>query len=277
MKVYKYLLGFALVAMGMAATSCDTKNEGAIYQSDVANVTFESAEPNQVLTQDASITVPVRIVRANTSGAYTAHYTLEEDENSEGIFTDGGNGTANFADGQAVAVVNITANGMEKGNEYTCTLTLSDADLATADENLDNVNESTTISVMCDYNWLNAGVAQVWDGTWYEEGMDGEVPVEQAEGTNIYRLVAPLYYLYVGEEDNPDESNLQFTYNNDGSITIADGIYMNWWGYMMYYDNTTYPGYCYVAQEGDTYMVNFLLLNGTSLYTGGYFEFTWHP
>ena len=270
MKVYKYLLGFALVAMGVAATSCNTDNEGALYNSPVENVTFETAEPATVTTAESSITVPVRIIRANKHGTYTAHYTAEASDAD--VFSDDANGTVTFADGEAVKIVNVTASNMVKGKEYTYEMTLSDADVATADPVTDNMNASTTVTIMCDYNWIDAGTCTFIDYTWYTEPVDAEVPLIQAEGTNIYRAVSPLFYLYDGLESGPDKSNFEFTYDGR-TVSISDGIYMNWWGYKMYYASASYPSYCFIEQAGDkTWGFNFLLLNGTSLYTGGYFE-----
>ena len=71
----KYIFGLALVA-GFVLTSCDKDDEGAIYNPSLQNVSFETAEANQLLTQDASISIPVRLIRSNVSEAYTAHYTL---------------------------------------------------------------------------------------------------------------------------------------------------------------------------------------------------------
>lgn len=246
-----------------------------MYNPIAPNVMFETAKPAQVLTQEASITVPVRVIRGDKHGSYTANYSVEASE--DGIFTDDCNGTVTFADGEAVKIINVTANNMVKGTKYTYTMTMDDAVKVDADTILNNGVYETVVSIMCDYNWLAAGTCDIFDGTWYEGGASAEdVPIQNAEGTNIYRIVSPLAAIYTGLESNPDESNFQFVLNDDKSITVADGIYMNWWGYQMYYDGTNYPTYCNVVQDDTTYALNFLLLNGTSLYTGGYFEFTWN-
>ena len=49
----KYILGFALLA-GFVLTSCDTKNEGAIYNPPFQNVSFETATPAQVMVKSSS-------------------------------------------------------------------------------------------------------------------------------------------------------------------------------------------------------------------------------
>lgn len=268
----KYLLGVALLAL--AATSCNTDNEGALYDPIAPNVSFETAKPAQVLTTETSMTVPVRLIRGDKRGTYTANYTAVA--NVDGIFTDDAGGTVTFADGEAVKVINVKASNMVQGKEYTYTMTLSDAVKQSVDTIVPNKKYQTVVSLFCDYNWIPAGTCQLTDATWYEEPVTGTCKIERGEGSDDYRIVSPLATLYTGLESNPDASHFNFHLNADKSISFPDGIYLNWWGYKMYYDTVEYPSYCFVAQEGNTYAVNFLLLNGTSLYTGGYFEFTWN-
>ena len=271
MKLTKYILGLALVAAGL--TSCDQDNVGAIYEPNLEqpNITFVT-EAQDILTEESSIEVPVAITRSVTKGEYTAKVTLSDE--SEGVSLM--NNQVTFADGEGIAYATIVVTGMVKGQEYSGTLTLSDADIATENTEFGEAIHSTTVSVMCDYNWLSAGTCTCTDYTW-ENGYSAEnVPVQNAEGTNIYRIVSPLAYVYDASyvDGQGDTANWQFTLNDDGSISIPEGASLNYWGYYMYY-TSSYPGYCFVEQDGNTYMVNFLLLNGTSLYTGGYFEFTW--
>ena len=75
MKITKYFFGLALLAA--AATSCNSDNEGAIYQSSAANITFEQKEMAQVTTPEESITIPVRVIRGNKAEAATATYTTQ--------------------------------------------------------------------------------------------------------------------------------------------------------------------------------------------------------
>lgn len=263
------------MALAMAGTSCDTENKGAIYDASAVNVSFETPAPALITTENPSATTKVRIIRANKQGAFTAHYTAQASE--DGIFTDDANGTISFADGEAVKEITVNAANMEKGVTYTYTMTLDDATMAVADTVTKTANRTVKVSILCDYNWLAAGTCSITDATWYEDPLThDDIPIQHAEGTDIYRIVSPLYYLYNGKEKDPDKSHLQFTLNSDKSITIEDGVHLNWWGYNMYYDTANYGSYCYIEQEDNTYAVNFLLLNGSDLYTGGYFEFTWN-
>ena len=270
MKLAKYILGLALVAGSFALTSCDQENEGAIYEPQYMNVTFMT--PSQyTMTGESSITVPVAVSRAMTNGEYTA--TVEMADATPGMSLK--NQQVTFANGEGMAYVYVVVSNMDKGATYTCTLNLT----GVADTKNPDFGEqltSTSIEILCDYNWIPAGIAEFTDYTWYDPPMTANIPVENAEGTNMYRIVSPLFYLYNGYEDNPDKSNFNFTLNADGSIDFAEGGFLNWWGYVGYYVPSDYPSYCFIAQDGNTYDVNFLLLNGSDLYTGGEFVFTWN-
>ena len=191
----------ALVAAGL--TSCDQDNVGAIYEPTVANVSFLSAQQS-TLTQEATLTVPVAIGRATTNGTYTANVTMTDA--SEGITLKSQQVT--FADGEGMAYAILEFAGMEKGVEYTCNLTLSDADKATANTDFGEQVATTAVSVMCDYNWLNLGNGFYSSPEWWEEEFD--VPIQHAEGTNIYRMIGLFQSGY----------DIQFTINDDNTVTV---------------------------------------------------------
>ena len=59
------------------------------------------------------------------------------------------------------------------------------------------------------------------------------------------------------------------------TISVPEGYWnLNYWGYKCYYDTEDYGAYCFIEKDGNTYGVNHLLVNGSSLYIG-YFEFTY--
>jgi len=265
----KYIFGLAVLAGGLFA-SCDTDNIGAEYSSTAQNISFETEEPATVVTDATSTTVPVNITRSNTVGEYTAHYTLEAEDAS--FFTDKNGGSATFADGEWKTTIYIDVANMEIGESYECTLSLSDADVMTADTVLDKSNITTTyISVMRDYEWLEAGKCLFIDSTWEAEPAQGEITIEHATGTNLYRFVNPMSTLY----SDCIDSNIVFTYNSDSSISFGEGVFGTFDGrYMLYYDTGDFADYCYIQQQGNVYYVNCLLLYGSSLYLAG-FAFQW--
>ena len=92
----------------------------------------------------------------------------------------------------------------------------------------------------------------------------------------LYRIVSPLYYTYNGIEANPDTSHFYFNLLDNGTVTVDDGNSLNYWGLMAYFNSISYGDYCFVANYGNTYDVNFLLRKFNSLYVGGRFVFTWN-
>lgn len=150
MKANKYLMGLVVALAGL--TSCNTDVEGDYYSSDFANVSFDSKGTSVSLKNtESTATIPVRVTRAKTEGAYTATYTAEA--SAPGVFTESGNGTVSFADGEGSAIINVTANNVEKEVNYTYTLKLSDASVATADTITNNQISTYTISLFREGDW----------------------------------------------------------------------------------------------------------------------------
>ena len=271
MKINKYFLGLAAVLL-FGLTSCETKVEGPTYSPMGQNVSFETAKPSTISTSETSLTIPVRVVRATTAGSYTANYTATASD--EGIFSDSGNGTVTFADGEGVAVITVNANNLEKGKDYTYTLTFGAAEAATADTITNSQNLQTVISIHSDYNWVSAGTCLFVDYSFADDNngtaKDG-IAIRHAEGTNLYEIVNPYGQTY---NDTPAD-NLPFYLNADYSITIPEGEIASVWGYSIYYDSENYGDYCNVAQSGNIFQVNHLLLAGDKLYVGG-FAFKWN-
>ena len=202
MKLGKYILGLALIAAGL--TSCDQDNIGAIYEPTVANVSFLAANQGTT-TEEANLTVPVAIGRATTNGTYTATVTMTDA--SEGVTLKSQQVT--FADGEGMAYAYLEFANMQKGVEYTCNLTLSDADKATANKDFGEQISTTAVSVMCDYNWINMGNGFYSSPEWWEE--EFYVPILHAEGTNIYRMIGLFQ----------DGYDIDFTINADNTVTVA--------------------------------------------------------
>ena len=276
MKLGKYILGLALVAVGL--TSCDQDNVGAIYEPSLGqdNISFVVAEQS-TKTEDVWIEVPVAIRRSITKGELTTTVTLSDATDGMSLKSGQDSEEVTFKAGEGLAYVTVVVDGMVKGETYEGTLTLPEQIKATADTTIKSQITETLVSVMCDYNWLSAGTCTFIDYTW-EDGFSAEkVPVQFAEGTeNLYRIESPLAYVYTEDyaDGEGDATNFVFYLNDDGSINIEDGGQMDYWGYQFYW-MSAYPNYCYVMQDGNTYEVNFLLLYDGSLYTGGRFEFIW--
>ena len=170
----------ALIAVGLA--SCDQDNVGAIYEPKVQNISFLSNEQS-TLTKEQTLEVPVAIGRAMTNGTYTANVTMTDESNGVSLKSN----QVTFADGEGMAYVTVVFSSMFPGETYSCKLNLSDADAATGNVDFGEQVTSTTVSVMCDFDWLEIGNGWYSSPEWWEE--EFYVPIVQAKGTNIYRMI----------------------------------------------------------------------------------------
>lgn len=271
MKLGKYILGLALVAAGL--TSCNQENEGPIYEGPaMPNISFVKSAINAE-TEDNSIVVPVQLSRTYSKDAYTTTVTMTDATESIKLSSN----QVSFAAGEETTTIYVEATDLDWGDVETCKLKLGEADVNTANP-FDEPNHVVTINVKKP-RLLNAGTCTFTDYTWGDaEGNPVtayDVPIINIEGSDRYRIVSPLYYAYKDIEDGADMSNFEFHLLEDGGAKVDNGTPLNFWGYLAYFDSTNYGGYCYVGNDGNTYDVNFLLLQGSSLYTGGHFVFVW--
>ena len=252
------------------------------FESEGQHISFETANQDVVLYTPGYIEVPVTLTRAVTTHDYRAHVTISDQTNPDNIILSSEN--VFFAAGVSTATTSIRFYDMEIGNTYSCVLTLSDEDIATADPSLGEQITSTTVTVQVktdDDIWEPAGSCTFTDYFYINEGNTAyEVPIQRNTQTGKYRIVSPLSAAFSGLVDNPCTNNWFFTLNTDGSISPEEGTWDLFYTYQDqnlngYYDTTRYPTYCYVEQDGNTYDVNFLLSTSTSLYSGGNFIFTW--
>lgn len=202
----KYLFGLALFA-GLALTSCNTDNEGALYHPSVQNVSFEASAPAQITVSSSSTEIPVRLVRAQTTDAYTAHYTLTD---PKGIFTDANGGQVTFEKGMAEAIITLKANNMEIGNAYSATLQLSEADKAQADTLTNSAIAKTTISVMCDYNWVSVGKGHYDSPEWWEDSYDVNIVLAEGTSPKLYKIIGLFEAGY----------DIKFTISDDNKVNV---------------------------------------------------------
>lgn len=279
MKHIKFL-AIAFVSM-LALASCNTDQEGPIYTPMSENVSL-SQETQSYMTEDAEIDIPVRFVRSDTKNESTIHYTL--DSKTAANFSDPNNGQVTFKAGQGVAEVTFKAVNMVKGTTYDAILSLSDDDAAKADTITKNAILKTAISVMCDYEWEDAGTVKFSD-TVFGDGTDTvDVKIKHAvtDDVKLYKLIAPYTALYgPADQDGIDEADIKFYLNDDysakslekqGKLDLIPGS-----GYQFYFDTKIYGDYCYIANNGNKFEVSSLLYNESDgkLYGPGSFSFVW--
>lgn len=278
MKITKYLFGMALLSLAMAFTACDTENEGTLYKSDNANVSWE-LKAVKTTTAESSITVPVTITRANKSGALTVHYAAEASE--DGIFSDTANGTVNFNDGETMKTINVTASNLAKGETYEYAMTIDDAAFADADTTLANAVQKIVVTIVSDYTWEEVGSCTFYDMNFNDgsEGVEG-IPILQAlENPTLYRIDKPYQRIYTKDEDVEyfaSTASITFSLDADGNAAdiLIDGGELGL-DYTFCYDPKSYASYCYFFNEGNEFQCGHLIgVGGVPTYVGG-FAFIW--
>ena len=237
MKINKLLIGLATVMLGVF-TACNTDVEGEYYNSNFENVSFDAAAQSVSVSADqASTVIPVRFTRSNTASAYTAHYTATA--SADGIFTDPSNGTVEFAAGQGTAIVNITADNLEKEVKYTYKMVLDESSAATIDTLANNQIKAMTIQVQREGDWTDW---KQWNST----------------GTATY------YYVNFFDGSDPE---LPFVYRQNLSAPNNYQFKVSHWGYdvdlIINYDKatghvtvpSTFSGYTH-SSYGDVYVAD---------------------
>ena len=221
MKLNKFILGLLFVVAGLL-TSCDQDNVGAKYTPSTQNISFEMETPEQMVVKTSSVEIPIRVIRSLSESSYTAHYSISGNE--DGYFSDPNNGSITFETGQTVCIIKLTAQDLEGGEEYECTLNLSEEDIATADEILNNAKSKTTIKVKRDFEWESLGVGHFTSKSFLDEW---NVEVEKAVGINVYKM-KDLFQTGADviakiKDDNTVEVKPQFAWtdNTYGKISVV--------------------------------------------------------
>jgi hypothetical protein len=216
-------------------TSCDQKNAGEQYTFANEGVTF-LASRSSIMAQPSETTATFKIVRGNLNGRLELPVTASYDQD---IFTIPS--TVVFEDGAGEASLSIPLDKTILGVTYSIALSF------------DSIRSSlfgyfkTTLSIMRDYNWVSAGVAEMyssWAGN--SEGID--VKIEYADGTNPgrYRLVSPYYALEPAYASAG--SHLVFELDaNHNALNFPDQQKIG-----ELYDGT-YDIYIFSSEDGDTF------------------------
>lgn len=274
MKKINNYLAVLITGLVTILISCNTDNEGAIFTPILPEVSFSIAEQSKTIPlEESAVDMNIRVVRSNTSDTYTVNYAVVISDETN--FSDESNGSVTFSKGEGIAFIKLKGENLEIGKTYTI-------DLALSDENKKDMSDrgipTTTITVMRDYNWIAAGLV-LYSEVDFGIG-DVEIPIERAEGFNIYRLPDLYYNLTEGEDDTVNAGcHLQFTLDDDyNAVTInpvATFIDLGL-GYYLYYNPEEYPEYCSFTNEGNKYTLNYLLSEDKSnLIPGCTGSFVW--
>lgn len=273
MKTNKIFALGALLLSCLAFTACsddDWSGPGEQESNDNPGVFFTTvnAGSQEVDPADAK-TFTVEMKRLNTNGRLTVPLIVSRNDSSVFQVPD----SAVFADGDSLTTFTVNYPSAPEGVALTVNIDIPTQYYSLYKDAASGVSFSKTVQVV---KWNDAGSGVFTDLTFFDApGESANVKVQQRDGTNQYRLVSPYHTL--SPDDFASTANIVFTLNNDGTIGFARAIYdiFGMSGYQMYYDPVNYGDYCSVTNNDGVIEWNFLILQGSSLYGGGDFKFTW--
>ena len=276
MKMKKYLFGIAIATMALF-TACDKDNEAAIYTPDGSNqgITFTTSDMGKIEVPTTNPQFTVEIYRGYNKGAFSGNVEAKGTVGGE-AFTGMSVSGFSFAEGESKANITVDVSKLPVGKTLALTLAYTDS-LNMGYANIEEVTMNVSLKIE---KWVAAGTCTFIDYSFSEsdEGDKAEnVPIENGEGTNIFRIVNPYQAVYGTDTSTgiSNTTNLEFTLSSNGDVTFPEGTFGQADSYGIYWDTANYGDYCYVQREGNDYYVAHLLLAGSKLYIGG-FEFIWN-
>lgn len=273
-KIFKYFMMVVVAISGLSLASCsdDDDNYTIGEQSDGAYI-YSSFSSKTFKPEDAQT---FSITLGRTNSAEEAAYDLKC--NNE-IFTAPTKVT--FKAGEKEVAVPVTCN-LDLGQTESVMFTIP------TEESSVYGDDTLSITIARDYTWEKVGEAQFTDKVW---GMEATVDVMKAkEGTNLYKFACPLTTAFkqAGEEELPGEADIKFTMDEEGNVSMEDGIYDVETGtnftadkdaslYQFYYVSTgNLASYCsFTNDNGTITFVPLLLMDGNGLAPCDGWEFIW--
>lgn len=275
---YNRIILFASAALIAAACAKQTQypefsygpadaSEGKVEVFFPTTYAYEELDP-EISSYD------IKVSRTDNAAALSVNLTVSD---PSGVFSVPK--TVEFAAGESDAVLTVDISKLELEKQYDLIVSISSDNYYAYKATEASSKIAFHLSAL-KQKWDDAGTCTFYDGTWFDDIQVVEnIPIQNHSGTDDYRIVAP--YAAIPDEDPFPAVNILFSLNEKGEVTFAQGASDFFGiGYNFYWDTANYSSYCYVAPsatEGGAYLfeVHFLLNQGTSLYTGGYFAFEW--
>lgn len=273
MRINKIIFGFT-VAMVALLTSCSQDNESAIYNIENDGLSFTASTLSTVEVSASNPVFTVKIIRGNAASAATGAITASgkvDGADFAGITVS----NYSFAPGETSTTVSVDVSSLGVGQSLALTLSI-------ADENAVSVGgiQTTTLTVRTAYNWISAGSCTFVDYTFSDGASASNVPIQHAEGTNIYRIVQPFIAVFgPGAEGFTTDTGIQFTLNSDNTINFIvgnDDVICKADQYEFCWVADYVDTYCKLFCDGNYYEAEMLgVIDGEGYYTGFAFAFEW--
>ena len=227
---------FGLAALALVAAGCNVTDPRPTYVPEGDGVTFLQSAVSATSLVSGTTTYSIDLARGSADEALTVNLTgsiyASTDPETDMAADFKMPESVTFEPGEYLAKITLDVSKMEVGVTYSGTISLSEGQECF---NPNTATTSTAVRLAMDYNWVELGEAQWYDGFMLAVSNDNlniqRCRMTQAEGFEIYRLYNPWPAAEVAEAwgdamsaTNDVPEYLQFTINEDGSIDWRNDV-----------------------------------------------------
>ncbi|MGI5974275.1 MAG: hypothetical protein ACOX7E_00810 [Paludibacter sp.] len=269
--IYKiYLLGIAVILTSAFTACVEDELLREASPEDTAKGTqayfSENNKRSMSFLPTDETTFSIEIGRRKSTEACKLPLQITDEE---GVFVV--DTVVNFKAGENLKNIEVDFSAMTLGMEADLVISLKPEDATIYG------NSSLTISVLRDYKWLDKGTVDFFEQDFGLEG--GTVAIQQAEGTNLFRLKDLYNVLDDSDDPVPPGYHLKFYLdpdNNWAALNFPEGFQNLGTGYEVYYVlSGGFATYCSFTSKDNVYSAEYLLTpNRQNLYLGGC-SFVW--
>ena len=227
---------FGLAALALVAAGCNVTDPRPTYVPEGDGVTFLQTAVSATSLVSGTTSYSMDLARSSADEALTVNLTgsiyASTDPETDLAADFKMPESVTFEPGEYLAKITLDVSKMEVGVTYSGTISLSEGQECF---NPNTATTSTAVRLAMDYNWVELGEAQWYDGFMLAVSNDNlniqRCRMTKAEGFEIYRLYNPWPAAEVAEAwgdamsaTNDVPEYLQFTINEDGSIDWRNDV-----------------------------------------------------
>lgn len=227
---------FGLAALALVAAGCNVTDPRPTYVPEGDGVTFLQTAVSATSLVSGTTSYSIDLARSSADEALTVNLTgsiyASTDPETDLAADFKMPESVTFEPGEYLAKITLDVSKMEVGVTYSGTISLSEGQECF---NPNTATTSTAVRLAMDYNWVELGEAQWYDGFMLAVSNDNlniqRCRMTKAEGFEIYRLYNPWPAAEVAEAwgdamsaTNDVPEYLQFTINEDGSIDWRNDV-----------------------------------------------------
>lgn len=186
MKYINQLSWTLLLLLTGCLVSCDQDQEGAIYKSQNAELSFNSSALENASVPAGNPIYTVEVYRGNVSATPSSQPTLSVTIAQGGKQVELAGCTVTnyqFEEGSGKGTVSINVTPLEVGVQATVKLSIADADLSAGGV------QTTSFKINKEYDWKSLGMGTYTDNWGW--GITYNVEIQKADGFERYRAITP--------------------------------------------------------------------------------------